>query len=277
MYKVLTGELKIETITVAIDNLPQNLQGIKIVQLSDFHYEDHALSQKMLTEAISLTNQAQPDVIVCTGDYITKKIESIYNLVSELKNLESRLGIYAILGNHDIAQPQSREEIAGVLNSIGISVLWNEVCYPFDGNLAFVGMAELQSGEFKPESILKTIPSNIPRIVLSHNPDTFLAMRNFRVDLQLSGHTHGSQIVFPKIGHLPGLLKIINHFIPNKMRRRIPYISDYFTVVKHWEWYQGLHQIGNNKLYVSRGLGTFFPGRLFCPPEVTLIILIRQQ
>ncbi|MEO0837277.1 MAG: metallophosphoesterase, partial [Cyanobacteria bacterium J06643_5] len=62
--------------------------------------------------------------------------------------------------------------------------------------------------------------------------------------------------------------------IPREVRKFIPLLKpDYAKVLQHWEWSQGLHKIGKNQLYVNRGLGTYFPGRLFCPPEVTLITL----
>lgn len=276
MHKIFTGKLQIETVTVSIAGLPKELQGLQLVQMSDLHYEGWGLSKDLLTEAIALSNQMQPDIVVLTGDYVIKEPEAIYSLISQLKHLQSHFGVYAILGNHDVEKPSSQTKITNALNSIGISVLWNQVIYPFGSGLALVGMAELQSGQFKPELILNQIPVHTPRIVLSHNPDTALAMRKWRVDLQLSGHTHGSQIILPKLGPLPNLLKQIHRLIPNKLRRRIPYISDYYTIVKHWEWYQGFHQVGNNNLYVNRGLGTFFPGRLFCPPEVTLIKLVTK-
>ncbi|MFM6279994.1 MAG: metallophosphoesterase, partial [Dolichospermum sp.] len=53
----------------------------------------------------------------------------------------------------------------------------------------------------------------------------------------------------------------------------LPFLQKSHSILHHWQWSEGLHQIGNNQLYVNRGLGTYFPGRLFCPPEVTIITL----
>ncbi len=65
--------------------------------------------------------------------------------------------------------------------------------------------------------------------------------------------------------------------LPKKLRRWVPFLlGDFSKVVRYWEWAQGFHQVGNNQLYVNRGLGTYRPGRLFCPPEVTVITLIGQ-
>ena len=108
---------------------------------------------------------------------------------------------------------------------------------------------------------------------LSHNPDTAKVLQKWRVDLQLSGHTHGGQIRLPFLGPLPQFQKPIRRLIPKFLRPVVPFMAECHKIVECWEWSQGLHQVGNNYLYVNRGLGTYFPGRLFCPPEVTVITL----
>lgn len=71
MHWLLTGPLSVEKLTVAIADLPDELQGTKLVQLSDFHYDGLRLSEEMLAQAIAATNEAEPDLIVLTGDYVT--------------------------------------------------------------------------------------------------------------------------------------------------------------------------------------------------------------
>lgn len=277
MHALFTGSLRVERLKVAIADLPNALEGTKLVQLSDFHYEGWGLSEKLLDEAIAASNDAEPDLVVLTGDYVTLNPDPIHTLVRRFKQLQSRAGIYGVLGNHDIKLRHSKSEIIAALNSIDIPVLWNEVAYPFGSGLALVGMAEIQSGQFNAASALSAIAPNIPRIVLSHNPDTAAYLQQWRVDLQLSGHTHGGQIILPIIGPLPYHLKTIRSLIPPCLRPWIPYMKQCYRVVDRWDWSQGLHQVGNNQLYVNRGLGTYFPGRLFCPPEVTVITLSKQQ
>ena len=122
---------------------------------------------------------------------------------------------------------------------------------------------------------MNQLNSELPRIVLSRNPDTAKVLQQWRVDLQLSGHTHGGQIVIPGIGPAVIGLKAIRRRIPKPVRRLIPFLrKDCNKVVRHWEWAQGWHQVGRNQLYVNRGLGTYWPGRFFCPPEVTIITLV---
>ena len=276
MHRFLTGKLKVENLTVAIADLPPSLQGTKIVQLSDFHYDGFGLSQNLLAEAIATTNQAEPDLIVLTGDYITSDPNPIYDLILHLKNLQSRLGIYAVLGNHDLYYHHSKREIIKALNSIGIQVLWNQIAYPFGPELALVGLADFRSSKFNPARVIKQLDPTIPRIVLSHNPDSAEILQQWRVDLQLSGHTHGGQIRLPFFGPVPAWLPTITAMIPKPLRPFLPFVrKDCRQLYHHWEWAQGFHQIGNNSLYVNRGLGTYLPGRLFCPPEVTVIRLVR--
>ncbi len=270
MYKLLTGSLTVETLTITISNLPESLKGTKLIQLSDFHYEGWGLSEQLLSEAIATSNAAQPDLLLLTGDYVTYDPTWIHTLVNRLKHLKSKAGIYAILGNHDIKPYGDQREITDALTSIGIQVLWNQIAYPLGDGLALVGMADLCSDKFNPEAVFPQIPDQVPRIVLSHHPNTAVMMAQWRVDLQLSGHTHGGQIVLPGLGPLPAKLKQMRRKIPQLLRPWEPMDGEFDKVIRHWE---GLHQIGNNSLYVNRGLGTYFPGRLFCPPEVTMITL----
>ena len=273
MHKLLTGALSTEKLTVKIPNLPLSLAGLKLVQMSDFHYDNGLLSEKMLTEAIAISNAAKPDLVILTGDYVNTIAKPIHQLASRLKNLESRYGVYAILGNHDIYYPSSKLEITNALTNVGINVLWNQIAYPLGEKLPLVGLADFYSREFNPEAIMNQLDSTTPRIVLSHHPDTAEILKKWRVDLQLSGHSHGGQIVIPGLG--PAMIyyaKIVKK-IPKKLIRKLPFLRKTHSILSHWQWSEGLHIVGNNQLYVNRGLGTYFPGRLFCPPEVTIIIL----
>lgn len=273
MHWLLSGPLSVEKLTVKIAGLPASLQGKKLVQMSDFHYDGLRLSEAMLEKAIAASNQIKPDLVLLTGDYVTSITTPVHKLVSRLKHLQSHAGIYAILGNHDLCYRHSKTEITAALTSIGVRVLWNEIAYPWGKELALVGLADRYSREFNPEPVMNQLDSTTPRIVLSHNPDTAETLQTWRVDLQLSGHTHGGQIVIPGLGPVIRYQKNILPKIPSKVRRRLPFLRRNYFVVHHWEWAQGLHRIGNNQLYVNRGLGTYLPGRLFCPPEVTVITL----
>ncbi|MBW4644947.1 MAG: metallophosphoesterase [Goleter apudmare HA4340-LM2] len=273
MHWLLSGPLSTQKLTVKIADLPAHLQGQKLVQMSDFHYDGLRLSEDMLEQAIAVSNQANPDLVLLTGDYVTTSPEPIHKLALRLQHLQSRAGIYAILGNHDIRYKHSKAEITTAFNKIGVHVLWNEIAYPLGKELPLVGLADFYSPAFNPAPVMNQLDPTTPRIVLSHNPDTAEILQTWRVDLQLSGHTHGGQIVIPGIGPAAFYYRKIVRGIPKKVRRRIPCLRRDYSVVRHWEWAQGWHRIGNNQLYVNRGLGTYLPGRLFCPPEVTVFTL----
>ncbi|GAB4227963.1 MAG: metallophosphoesterase [Stanieria sp.] len=279
MALIINEPLKIERIAIAIANLPQSLQGKKIVQFSDLHYDGIRLSEQFLAEAIDLSNEENPDLVVLTGDFVTDDPSPIEKLALRLKRLKAKTGLYACLGNHDYCHyyPNSQQQITDALTAVDIQVLWNEIAYPWGQDLALVGLADFWSREFQPEPVFNQIAPEIPRIVLSHNPDSAEILKPWRVDLQLSGHTHGGQVVIPGYGAAPILLQQIRKNTPNSISRHIPFLRECYRVVKYWQWSEGWHQVGNNQLYVNRGLGTYAPGRLFCPPEMTVITLESRE
>jgi hypothetical protein len=273
MPLIITEPLKVERLTIAIADLPASLSGIKIVQLSDLHYDGIRLSENLLAEAIDVSNQENPDLVVITGDFVTDDPQPIEALALRLKNLNSRVGIYGCLGNHDTSSSITKQRIIDALSKINIKILWNEINYPFGKDLAIVGLADFWSREFQPLPVFNQINPDIPRIVLSHNPDSAEMLKQWRVDLQLSGHTHGGQVIIPGYGTAPLLLQTIRRYTPKLLRKYIPYLQECSSVVKYWKWAAGLHQVEQNQLYINRGLGTYAPGRFFCPPEVTIITL----
>lgn len=275
MYSLLAGPLSVETLTIPIQGLPQSLQGTKLVQLSDFHFDGLRLSNQLLQQAIEATNQAEPDLILLTGDYITHDPAPIYDLAYRLKDLQSRAGVYAVLGNHDLYHPTAQIKVSAALSGVGIEVLWNQVAYPLGDGLALVGLCDFWSEHFSPELVMAQVRPELPRIVLSHNPDSAETLKQWRVDLQLSGHTHGGQVVIPGSGPVVGGFLEWGRGIPQPFQKWLSAITrTCFDTVQHWEWYQGLHHVGSNLLYVNRGLGTYLPGRVYCQPEVTVITLV---
>jgi uncharacterized protein len=275
MHRWLTGALQIESLTIAIADLPTDLNGTVIVQLSDFHADGRRLSDSLLQMVIARVNQIQPDLIMLTGDYVTDDPAPIETLAAQLRQLQSRAGIYAVLGNHDLCRPDSRTRITQALQRAKINILWDEIVYPLGERLALVGLRDYWSPRFRPAPIMNQLPPDLPRIVLSHNPDSAHILRNWRVDLQLSGHTHGGQIVLPGLGPVLARIKALQQRLPKPYKRWLNRTG--IRTVQHWEWAQGLHSLGQNLLYVNRGLGTYLPGRLFCPPEITVFTLTSAR
>jgi uncharacterized protein len=196
-------------------------------------------------------------------------------LADYLSQLQSRHGTVAILGNHDNHRPGNRATVLRELQRVGIHALWNQVVYPLGEDFPIVGLAEFWSREFAPDGVFRQVAPQIPRLVLVHNPDSAVALAPWRVDLQLSGHTHGGQIIVPGLGIVPAWVDRLQGImakllpLPSLQRKSA-------KVLQHWEWASGLHRVGESWLYVNRGLGTYAPGRWRCPPEVTVLTLVGQ-
>jgi predicted MPP superfamily phosphohydrolase len=212
----------------------------------------------------------QPDLIVLTGDFVsgaTKFLNTSYggfkqmhfdSCMEELGRLNAPLGVFAVLGNHDFwsGQEVALKIIRGLRN-IGVEVLRNE-SVPLKKNgqeLYLIGVDDYWEESYDLPKALKNVPENSFRILLSHNPDVNENIDNLKekIDLIISGHTHGGQVVLPFIGAL---------YIPS------PFGQKYLA---------GLVSDRERKTYISRGLGLFFvPIRINCPADVSLLTLARE-
>lgn len=267
-------KVSIESHEIPVRGLPRALDGLRITQLSDFHYDEDGLTEELLLDAIAVSNELDPDMVVLTGDYVTDAPDPIYRLVPHLEKLNSRYGTHAVLGNHDNIYPHSRTTITRAMNLANINVLWDEVSFLWGGGLALVGLSDYWWKHFNPAPVMQGIPEDMPRLVLSHNPDSAKILSRYRVDLQLSGHTHGGQVVLPGLGPVvKGMRKVRKCAARPFKHQWSKWTKNCDKIVQYWEWAEGLHTVGNNMLYVNRGLGTHWPGRLFCPPEVSFLTL----
>ena len=248
------------SIEVPLSRLAEAWDGFRIVQISDFHYDD-IFSVVPLRKAIDVVNQLQPDVVVLTGDFVTspvsdsrrgsgrraaKRIEPCSLLLAQIR---ARSATLAVLGNHDLDTDPAH--ITAVLQSHAIPVLRNRsVPLERDGKRLWLsGVDDVLAGKADLGLALKGIPPDEPVVLLAHEPDWADYVAHHPVDLQLSGHSHGGQVRLPLIGAL---------YLP-KLGRKYPW---------------GLRRIGPLTLYTNAGIGTIrVPMRLNCPPEITLITL----
>ena len=133
--------------------------------------------------------------------------------------------MYASLGNHDIWYPRSQAEVTEAFTRVGIQVLWNAIAYPLGAELPIIGLADFWSRGVCSRTRLRPVePSDSPHRFV-HNPDSAEVLRQWRIDLQLSGHTHGGQVNIPGIGPVPILLQQLRQRTPTPLQRWIPFLK----------------------------------------------------
>ena len=244
------GELVVKHITIPVKNLHPALEGFKIVQLTDIHIYP-ITPIEVAAQAVEIANSLEPDLTVLTGDYVWREGEAIFDLAPVLADLDARQGVYAIIGNHDIWEGLETS-LAG-LKETGFPVLINQgvTISAGAGSLYLAGLDDGMSGRPDLGAALDGMPSNAPVVLLMHEPDpadTFSL--DGRVVLQLSGHTHGGQV---RIRDLPMVLPPLGR-----------------------KYDLGLYNLNGMWLYVSPGIGEIsVPLRYNCPPEVSLLTLVR--
>jgi predicted MPP superfamily phosphohydrolase len=241
-----------ERVTVPIDELPRDLEGLRIVQLTDVHVSEDMppdLIERIVEEASAL----EADLGVLTGDYLAFDQWGLEECVYALSELRTRAGVLGCLGNHEI-HTEATERITREFDRRGVDILRGEGrdFHRGAGRLRIVGVDYQRSTRaplWKVENLMKT---GIRNLLLSHNPNVFLHAAELGFDLTLAGHTHGGQVS----------VEILEKEI-SPSRFMSPYV-------------QGLYRQGSSRLYVSRGIGTSgLPIRLGAPPEITLITLTR--
>ena len=242
----------VETISIPIRGLHPALEGFSIVQLTDIHLRPFT-RPNFVMRSIVMANQLQPDLIVLTGDYIWRSHEAVYEVASLLGRLNARYGVYSVMGNHDywldiralrFAFEASRLPVLinkGLAIGVGKAVLY------------LAGMDDGWSGQPDLKLALDHAPTGAPIILLLHEPDLAdETCQDIRVSLQLSGHTHGGQVL------VPGKSPIFHPHLGKK-------------------YPHGLYKVKDLWLYTNRGLGVIsVPLRINCPPEITQLTLIPE-
>jgi predicted MPP superfamily phosphohydrolase len=203
-----------------------------------------------IKEAVAVANALQPDLIVLTGDYVSRKAEAIFELAPVLASLNAKHGVFSILGNHDLWTDV--EIIRLGFKEQRLPLLENEgVALPVNGETLYLaGVDDGWSGQPDLALALAQRPTGALTILLAHEPDLADQFSlDERVSLQLSGHSHGGQVRLPLLGApvLPRLGK---------------------------KYDQGLYRINEMWLYTNRGIGLVTPVRINCPPEITEITLM---
>lgn len=270
LYGFAAGRLRytIERVEVAIANLPPELDGLRIAQLSDIHIGDY-MPPPEIARAVAMANELQPDLSVVTGDFVSSEGDPLEACITELSRLRAPLGVWGCNGNHEIyagveddAERLFQEKGMRLLRARNAVIEHNGASF----NLLGVDYQRdhMVSGEpIGPmlREIEHLVRRDMPNILLSHNPNSFRRAAELGIELSLAGHTHGGQVKFEIVDHSVSPARLITQFVAGLYHLAMPNGSG-----------------GSQKaaLYVNRGLGTLgFPVRIGVPPEVTLITLRR--
>jgi predicted MPP superfamily phosphohydrolase len=244
-------DIRLEKVTLAHEKIPDSINGLRIVQISDVHL-GLIVRHTRLEKILAAVRKANPDILVSTGDLVDGQINRLEGLAAMLQEINPPYGKYAVTGNHEFYA--GLEESLAFTEDAGFTVLRNKGIRITD-YFNIVGMDDRTGNYFKQapmiseHEVLEKLDRNSFTLLLKHRPEIDRESLGL-FDLQLSGHTHKGQI-FP--------FNIITLL--------------YFPV--HWGC---LNPVDHCYLYVSRGSGTWGPPiRFLSPPEVTLIELIHEE
>ena len=243
-------QLALEHRTVSLRRLPRELDGLRVVQLSDIHHSPFT-GREQIERAVRLANSLRPDLVALTGDYVSHEREYAAPCAEMLGELRARCGVYAVLGNHDHWVDAAL--VTDLFRAEGIRVLVNEGMrfeHPERPGAALwlAGVDDTMVGQEDLPLALAGARADELKLLLAHNPVILRRAARAGVDLVLSGHTHGGQVTWRSERSASG-----------RPRRRI---------------LRGLGRRGETQIYVTRGLGTVvLPLRYGCLPEVTLLEL----
>jgi uncharacterized protein len=262
---------KTEEITIKVKELNNDLDGLKIVQLSDMHLSSFYHHKKILQNVMNEVNKIKPDLLINTGDFISFGWREYEKDDTILSRANSRYGNYAILGNHDAGTydpdftEADRKNNILIMNNLitasGYQVL-NDDFKKVKIGVATVALIGVTTEGRHPNIIHGNLNTAIAgldsvdfKILLTHDPNHWEEAVEGKTNIQLtlSGHTHGMQmgIITKKFRWSPA-----KYFYP------------------HWN---GLYSSGNQFQYVNRGLGVLaIPFRIWMPPEIT-VITIRKE
>jgi uncharacterized protein len=250
---IIRKDLTVREVALKFPNLPRDLQGLRLVQLSDIHMSAF-YSAADLRRAVDAANGLRADLMLVTGDLITDRFDPIDNCLLELKRLRATGGIWGCMGNHEMHAMLERYT-AEKGRELGMRFLRQEreMLRFGSAQLNLVGVDHQKRGVPYLRSAAELVAPDAFNVLLSHNPDVFPVAEKQGYQLTVSGHTHGGQINLEILGSNINVVDLVTPFT------------------------KGTYHINSSSLYVNSGLGTIgVPVRLGSPPEVTLITLCNS-
>jgi hypothetical protein len=255
LYSAVIEPLWFDVVEVPLKlpRLSGGFSGFRLVQISDIHAGEQFMPRH-LGDVVGKVLELQPDAVVITGDFVyssPKMSEQILRLTGRvLSRLSEAAPVFAVMGNHDHWWDVGR--VRGMLRESNVRELTNDflTLERGAGLLHICGVDDYYERRAKLAPILSRLPQEGCAILMAHEPDfADKSSVSNRFDLQISGHSHGRQVVIPFYG--PPVLP--------RHGRKYP---------------SGLYRVGEMIQYTNRGLGMVFPYvRFMCRPEVTLFVL----
>ncbi len=238
-------------VNIELDNLGWDFHNYRILNISDIHLGQW-INPEYLENMVDYINTLNYDLIVLTGDYVSYVIEGYDEaLEASLKRLKSPDGKFGVLGNHD--HWMGSDIIRDIFKKSDITDLSNDVVHLTKGNdrINLAGVDSCTVCADNLDNVLEKLNSDYPTILLAHEPDFALeSSQTGKIDLQISGHSHGGQFIIPKFETTP------------------------FRGPNSTKYPVGLYKVNNMIQYTSKGLGTnSFRIRINCKPEITIITL----
>ena len=242
----------VRDIPVPIKNLHPDLDGFRIVQITDIHVSP-TIKRDFVQGVVNGVNDLSADVVALTGDLVDGSVKRLAHDVDPLKTIRSRYGNYFVTGNHEYysGAPNWIRKV----RSLGFHVLLNEnrLVTRGQGRVLLAGVTDYRGGHFfkthqsdPSKAMFGAAPAHV-KILLAHQPKNIYAAAEAGFDLQISGHTHGGQ--FYPWNLFVGLVQ--------------PFVK-------------GLHRYQDTQIYISGGTGYWGPPlRLGSPSEITLIRLVK--
>jgi predicted MPP superfamily phosphohydrolase len=252
-YKIEPGWVEAKSVPLALPRLALKFDGYRVVQISDIHM-DGWMTQARLAEIIELVNRQRPDLVAITGDFFTYTPERFAKgMVAALGDLAPRDATVAVLGNHDHwTDPSVVRKVIGESGVINVSNAVHTLRRE-DAMLHVAGVDDVWENQDRLDLVLKELPDQGAAILLAHEPDfADVSAKTGRFDLQLSGHSHGGQVILPFRGPL----------VLPRYARKYPV---------------GRYQVSEMIQYTNRGLGMISPRiRFNCRPEITVFTLMSE-
>ena len=248
-FAIERKSLEINKINFNNNNIPKGFNPSRIVFVSDIHYGPF-YNRADLVKLINEINALRPTIIILGGDFVYSDKKYIKECIQELKRLNSDLGIYAVLGSHDYKE--NKELTIQYLKDNNIKLLLNESEWikNNDSKIKIGGVDDLDYGYPHHKPMLDDVAKEDFFILISHNPDYAIKADNEKIDLILSGHTHGGQVTFFGL-----FAPFTNSEFGNKFRH-------------------GMIDLKFSQVFVTKGIGTtYIPIRFFAKPELTVINL----